>query len=212
MEQLQKIGAVPFDINVLQSVYPGCKQITDKARRLEADGRIIRLKKGLYVANANGGELSRELVANHLYGPSYVSMSWALRWYGLIPERVNLIQSVTTKHSRDFSNALGTFHYQNCATDYFQIGITIKGETDCRYLIASPEKALCDYICFNKVTLRFMKDVRIFLEEDIRFDTEAIRDLDLRIIEQCSALGRKSGSLSALLNYLKLNRNKNIYE
>lgn len=212
MEQLQKIGAVPFDINVLQSIYPGCKQITDKARRLEAEGRIIRLKKGLYVAGANGGELSRELVANHLYGPSYVSMSWALRWYGLIPERVNLIQSVTTKHSRDFSNALGTFHYQNCAADYFQIGITIKGETDCRYLIASPEKALCDYICFNKVTLRFMKDVRIFLEEDIRFDTEAIRDLDLRIIEQCSALGRKSGSLSALLNYLKLNRNKNIYE
>ena len=119
MELLQKIGAVPFDINVLQSAYPGCRQITDKARRLEVEGCIIRLKKGLYVAGANGGELSRELVANHLYGPSYVSMSWALRWYGLIPERVDLIQSVTTKHSRDFSNALGTFHYQNCAANYF---------------------------------------------------------------------------------------------
>lgn len=210
MEQLLKIGAVPFDINVLQSAYPGCKQITDKARRLEAEGRIIRLKKGLYVANANGGELSRELVANHLYGPSYVSMSWALRWYGLIPERVNLIQSVTTKHSRDFSNALGTFHYQNCAADYFPIGIAMKGEHDCHFLIASPEKALCDYICFNKITLRFMKDVRLFLEEDIRFDTDVISDFDLQIIEQCSALGRKSGSLSVLLNYLKLNKNRNI--
>ena len=170
---------VPFDISVLQSVYPGCKQITDKARRLVAEGRIIRLKKDLYVACANGGELSRELVANHLYGPSYVSMSWALSLYGLIPERVNLIQSITTKHSRDFSNALGTFHYQHCAADYFPIGITIKGESDCRYLIA------------------------LFLEEDIRFDTDMIQDLDLRIVEQCSALGRKSGSLAALLNYLK---------
>ena len=71
---------VPFDISVLQSVYPGCKQITDKARRLVAEGRIIRLKKDLYVACANGGELSRELVANHLYGPSYVSMSSKLVW------------------------------------------------------------------------------------------------------------------------------------
>ena len=43
---------VPFDISVLQSVYPGCKQITDKARRLVAEGRIIRLKKDLYVACA----------------------------------------------------------------------------------------------------------------------------------------------------------------
>lgn len=210
MEQLQKIGAVPFDINVLQSAYPGCKRITDKARRLEAEGRIIRLKKGLYVANANGGELSRELVANHLYGPSYVSMSWALRWYGLIPERVNLIQSVTTKHSRDFSNALGDFHYQNCAADYFSIGIAMKGEHNCHFLIATPEKALCDYICFNKIALRFIKDVRLFLEEDIRFDTDVISDFDLQIIEQCSVLGRKSGSLSVLLNYLKLNKNRNI--
>lgn len=199
-----------MSINVLQSVYLDCKQITDKARRLEAEGRIIRLKKGLYVANANGGELSRELVANHLYGPSYVSMSWALRWYGLIPERVNLIQSVTTKHSSDFSNALGTFHYQNCAADYFPIGIAIKGKHNCHFLIATPEKALCDYICFNKITLRFMKDVSFFLEEDIRFDTDSISDFDLQIIEQCSALGRKSGALSVLLNYLKLNKNRNI--
>ena len=210
MEQLQKIGSVPFDINVLQSVYPDCKRITDKARRLETEGRIIRLKKGLYVSNANGDVLSRELVANHLYGPSYVSMSWALRWYGLIPERVSLVQSVTTKHSRDFRNALGDFHYQNCATDYFPIGITMKDEHDCHFLIATPEKALCDYICFNRITLRFMKDVRLFLEEDIRLDTDSISDFDLQIIEQCSALGRKSGSLSVLLNYLKLNKNRNI--
>ena len=70
MDALQQIGSVPFDLSVLQSFFPDCKHITDKALRLEADGRIVRLKRGLYVANADSGNLSRELIANHLYGPS----------------------------------------------------------------------------------------------------------------------------------------------
>ena len=83
MEALQQIGSVTFDLSVLQSFFPDCKHITDKALRLEADGRIVRLKRGLYVANADSGNLSRELIANQLYGPSYVSMSWALRYHDL---------------------------------------------------------------------------------------------------------------------------------
>lgn len=128
MNTLKDLGTVPFDLCVLQSFYPDCKHITDKAIRLEAEGTIVRMKKGLYVANTDDGTLSRELVANHLYGPSYVSMSRALSWHGLIPERVYLIQSMTIKHSRRFTNALGDFHYQNCPVDYFPIGITTQGK------------------------------------------------------------------------------------
>lgn len=206
MDALHKIGAVPFDLSVLQSLFPDCKHITDKALRLEADGRIIRLKRGLYVANSDNGELSRELIANQLYGPSYVSMSWALRYHGLIPERVHLVQSITTKHSRKFSNPLGHYHYQNCPADYFPIGITIQGSGDVRYLMASPEKALCDYINYNKITLRFMKDVGGFLEEDLRFDTDILGDLNQAIIQRCAETGRKSGSLFTLLKFLQNDR------
>ena len=49
-----------------------------------------------------GKILSTEVIANHLYAPSYVSMSSALRYYGLIPETVYTKQSMTLKHSRDF--------------------------------------------------------------------------------------------------------------
>lgn len=204
MDALQKIGSVPFDLSVLQSLFPDCKHITDKALRLEADGKIVRLKRGLYVANSDN--LSRELIANQLYGPSYVSMSWALRFHGLIPERVHLVQSVTTKHSRNFSNLLGNYHYQNCSAEYFPIGITMQGSGDVRFLIASPEKALCDYINFNKVTLRFMKDVGAFLEEDLRFDIDILRDLNPDIIQRCAETGRKSASLFTLLKFLQNDR------
>lgn len=206
-DPLQGIGPIPFDLSILQSLYPNCKDTPDLAQRLEADGRIVRLKRGLYVANDGMSNISLELIANHIYGPSYVSMSRALRWYGLIPERVFLMQSVTTKHSRKFSNSLGNFHYQNCSADYFPIGITMQGQDDIRFLIASPEKALCDYICFNKVRLRFKKDVGIFLEEDLRFDTDVLRDLNLDIIRQCAETGRKTESLLSLLKYLQHDNN-----
>ena len=205
MDNLQKIGGVPFDLGVLQSLFPDCRHISDKALRLEAEGRIIRLKKGLYVA-AVGEHLSLELAANHLYGPSYVSMSSALRWHGLIPERVVLVQSVTTKHSRNFSTPVGDFHYQCCSAEYFPIGVSLQGQGNVRFLMATPEKALCDYINFNKVQLRFMKEVGAFLEEDLRFDTDCLAQLDLDIIRRCAETGRKSGALSTLLKFLQHDR------
>ncbi|MBQ9398373.1 MAG: hypothetical protein IJU08_07755 [Bacteroidales bacterium] len=50
----------------------------------------------------------------NLYGPSYVSLHWALRWYGLIPERVETVTSVTTRHTREFENSLDIW-----SKDYF---------------------------------------------------------------------------------------------
>lgn len=194
--------AVPFDISVLKSLFPHCSNIADKARRLEDSGDIVRLKRGLYVAQTDGVVLSRELIANHIYGPSYVSLSWALRHYGLIPERVFRVESITTKHTRDFENKLGVFHYQNCSLEYFPIGVTTKEENSIRYLIATPEKALCDYICFHHVSLRSRRDVGVFLEEDLRFDTDILPELNLDIVARCVETGRTVGSLSALLNFL----------
>ena len=206
-DALEKLGNIPFDLSVLQTVFPNCRQISDKARRLEADGQVVRLKRGLYVARQRGNELSDGLIANHLYGPSYVSRSWALRFYGLIPERVHLVQSMTIKHSRRFSNSIGDFDYQNTASDYFPIGIRTEEEAGSRFLIATPEKALCDYICHHPmVTLRFIKEVGPFLEEDLRFDMDALPDLNLGIVRQCAEKGRKSVTLFTLLKFLQHER------
>lgn len=206
MTPFSSIGNVPFDLNVLATIFPNCKHVNEKARALETAGRIARLKKGLYVAlpNETGKGLSLGLIANHLYGPSYVSRHTALRHYGLTPEAVYLTQSITTKHSRNFSNSIGHFQHQNCSPEYFPIGIRIVKEDGVSYLMATPEKALCDTINFSKsLHLRFMKDVAIYLEEDIRFDTDAIADFNLEILEQCAEFSRKQQSIKNLIKYIK---------
>lgn len=206
MSPFSNIGNVPFDLNVLATIFPNCKHINEKARALETAGHIARLKKGLYVAlpEETGKGLSHGLIANHLYGPSYVSRHTALRHYGLTPEAVYLTQSITTKHSRDFSNCIGNFQYQNCSSEYFPIGVRIIQDDGVAYLMATPEKALCDTINFSKsLNLRFMKDVAIYLEEDIRFDTDALADFNLEIIEQCAEYSRKQQSINNLIKYIK---------
>lgn len=203
---LQTLDGIPFDLSVLSSLYPDCAFINDKARRMEAEGQIIRLKKGLYIAKNDGTNISLELIANHLYGPSYVSMSWALSYYGLIPERVYLVQSMTTKHSRNFTNPFGNFQYKSCSKEYFPIGITQQKHGNTSFLIATPEKALCDYISHHALKLRFVKETGSWLEEDLRFEMEAIPNLDLEIIAQCAEKGKNSHSIYTLLKFLQNER------
>ena len=210
MSPFDFIGNVPFDLSVLSSIFPKNKQISDKARMLENAGRIIRLKKGLYVASQNetGKTLYRELIANHIYGPSYVSQETALRYYGLIPERVYLVKSVTTKHSRNFENFTGNYHYQNCSKEYFPIGVKIEENNSINFLIATPEKALCDLINFGKsLNFRSLKDVSIFLNDDIRLDMDRIDNLNISIIEKCAEYSRKQKSINLLTKFMKHERN-----
>ena len=109
---LEDFRNTPFRMQDLSSVFPNCANLKMKAKRLEDDGDIIRLKKGLYVASPRTSrmELSPFLLANHIYGPSYVSMQTALRYYGLIPEAVYSVQSMTTGVARDYENTVGTFN------------------------------------------------------------------------------------------------------
>ena len=91
--------------------------------------------------------LSRELIANHLYGPSYVSLETALSFYGIIPERTEVMRSVTFKRSKKFKTSLGLFEYQSIPSKIYSIGFKQEFVGDnYTYLIATPEKALCDLL------------------------------------------------------------------
>lgn len=184
---LYQFGSTPFAMSALSDIYPSTKHISDKARRLEQEGRIIRLKKGLYVRSAeDGAEPMAELVANHLYGPSYVSMLSALRHYGLIPERVYATQSLTIKHSRSFDTPLGRYDYFSCGVNYFPIGVSQHYETRTQFLIASPEKALCDLLVKTRNLEFDSSNILLdYLENDLRFNTDALKKMDSGILRQC---------------------------
>ena len=77
--QITEIGTIPITTSIIESLYPELKSAEKKVAWLEKNGYIIRLKRGLYVINPehSGKILSSELIANHLYAPSYISMSTA---------------------------------------------------------------------------------------------------------------------------------------
>ena len=205
-DPLSGLGNIPVTAFTLESLYPNIKGGNQKIRALERDGRVIRLKRGLYVCHPgiSGKPLSMELIANHLYAPSYVSMSSALRYYGLIPEAVYATQSMTLKHSRDFCTPLGRFGYTSIAREAFPVGLTIVREEGCAFVMATPEKALCDLIANSPgVNLRYLKDAELYIEEDIRMDWEELKRMDTKIFEDYTSVGKKAGSIRTLLKWMK---------
>lgn len=203
--ELREIGVIPVTTSIIESFYPDLKSAEKKVVWLEKNGYIIRLKRGLYVVNPEytGKRLSNELIANHLYAPSYVSMSTALRYYGLIPEAVYVNQSMTVKHSRSFQTPIGNYDYKCISRGAFAVGVRTEHVADYAFLIASPEKALCDLIAnSSKVNLRYMKDVENYLENDIRMDMEKFMKFDPRVLEEYIKVGKKADSIATLLKYL----------
>ncbi len=105
-------------------------------------------------------------VANRIYMPSYISLHSALSFYGMIPDEVVQLTSVTTLKTAKFENAFGTFHYQNVKTPLF-FGYEMKTMQNGRGLLfATPEKALLDLLYLNPYykTVHDMEELR--LDED----------------------------------------------
>ena len=205
MEILRQFGAIPISSGVLKSVLADYKSVNTKVHALEKEGVLIRLKKGLYVVSpkVSGMTLSPELIANHLYGPSYVSMESALRYYGLIPERVYSVRSMTTKHNRSFENEIGLFIYKEVSDGYFAVGIT-QSKTAAPFLIATPEKALCDMIAYTSgLSLRSIKALEAYLTDDLRFDMDALLRFDTSIIAACATVGKKKTELQNLIKLIE---------
>ncbi len=203
---LAPISNIPVTTSIIKSFYPDLTFPDKKVITLERSGEILRLKRGLYVVNpeVSGKALSKELIANHLYAPSYVSMLSALRYYGLTPEAVYTTQSITIKHTRSFDTVIGRFEFISTSRETFPIGITSVRADGYAFLMACPEKALCDLIANSpKVNLRYKKDVALYLEEDIRMDMDAVFDMDMQIFEDYAKAGKKSESIKTLIKFLK---------
>ena len=203
--EIDVLGNVPVSSSLIASLYPDIKAKNNKVAVLERAGDIIRLKKGLFVAGsrAGGANLSLGLIANHLYAPSYVSMHSALRYYGLIPEAVYVTQSMTVKHSRDFTTPVGAFTYQCVSAESFPVGVTQVHDGDAVFVIATPEKALCDLIAYSpRLNLRYRVEASHFLEEDLRFDMEAFSKFNPSVFEEYIRVGRKANSVETILKLL----------
>ena len=148
-------------------------------------GLLVKLKN-LYYAFPEYRQVPdfSRYVANRIYAPSYISLHSALAFYGMIPEEVVQLTSVTTLKTARFENPFGIFHYQNLKTQHY-FGYEIKTMQNGRGLLfATPEKALLDLLYLNPYykTEQDMEELRLdeaFMQSE--FNTERFSDYLSRI-------------------------------
>lgn len=207
MATISEYGNIPINYSTVCENIGEYKSPKDKVVQLVNSGTFIRLKKGLYVVSpkVSNQTLSVELISNHLYGPSYISFETALSMYGLIPERAYTIKSATAKRGKKYTNSIGDFKYISVPDKYFAIGIVQKIVNNTyAYIIASPEKALCDLITTTAgLRIQSKKAMREYLIENLRLDIDGDIHWNPDIVEECAKYGYKKNELSLLAAILK---------
>ena len=210
MESIRKhISNEEFDYQTLLHSLGQYSRPRDKISDLLRKGVIIRVKKGIYIFGEDYRRqpFSREILANLIYGPSYISLEYALHYFGLIPERVEAITSVTTGRSRRYATPVGLFRYRMIPLAAFRVGMDrVELDGGRSFLIATPEKALADKIRDDRGNgLQTQGQLMDYLENNLRVDPTALAKLNN---EQLGAIARRYGSrklqlLSKLLQRLK---------
>ncbi|NTW82799.1 MAG: hypothetical protein HGB36_05455 [Chlorobiaceae bacterium] len=202
-KKLSSLGGVPLTHGALVSMLNEYRSPNDKIVRLIGDGWLVPIKKGLYAVSPERTTIpiSTPLVANLLYGPSYVSMDYALYHYGIIPERVIEVTSMTTKRGKVYDLPIARFSYTHSQPQLYSIGIDrIENADQTGYLMASPEKALCDKLIFTRnLNIQSHKALKALLFDDLRIDEDALVQFNPEIIRECIAVGLKTEMLQALL-------------
>jgi predicted transcriptional regulator of viral defense system len=154
-------------------------------------GYIKKIIKGKYIFT--DVELNEEilfLIANELLSPSYVSLEMALSWYGIIPEGVYTVTSVSTIRTITHNTDIGIFEYRKIKQEAFFGDQLKKIEVSNRsFRIASLEKALVDYL-YYKNELNTLTDI-----ESLRLNKDVLK---------------KEINYNLLLSYTKLCKNKEV--
>lgn len=203
---IKEYAETPISRHLILELLRDYQSPNDKISELLKSKELISLRRGLYVIGPNIDLPQPEpfLIANHLRGPSYVSLESAFSYWNMIPERVYEISSVTTKTSKQYKTPVGRFSYQQLKTPYYSYGIkNIEYSPKQTILIASREKALCDKIILTpKINLRSIKQTQEFLIEDLRMDAEVLRTLETKTIENWVKDAPKKNSLKMLIKTL----------
>jgi predicted transcriptional regulator of viral defense system len=134
-----------FSLDQIYSAYPQFDR-TNLTRWIR-QGYISRLRQGYYTfPDYKSKRDFSHYFANRIYKPSYISLHTALSFYGMIPEAVSQITSVTSLKTARFKNSFGDYSYKNIK-DNLMFGYELKEmDENRRLMFATPEKALLDLL------------------------------------------------------------------
>ena len=167
-----------FNIHQVYAWHPGFDR--NNFVRWAKKGLLIRLRQGYYTFPEYKGKPDFGLYfANRIYCPSYVSLHTALAFYGMIPETVLQITSVTSLKTISFSNDFGEYSYKSVKRE-LMFGYDLKPISERRTLqLARPEKALLDLLYLNSFYNTGQELEGLRLDEDFLHD-----DLDRQLLEE----------------------------
>ena len=207
LQSIRSHSNQPLTRQLLASLLKDHKEPNHKIDEMLSGGLLEIVRDGLYMPTKKLSPFRPEpfLLANHLFGPSYVSFDSALSYYGLIPERVYEITSATTKPTERFDTPIGAFSFARLPLPYYCFGIRNLKLGDEQYiLIASPEKALFDKVATTiGVKLNSSKSATEYLIENLRMDEDDLQELDTKVMETWLGDAPKSKTLSMIIKSIE---------
>jgi len=177
-----------FAESVVRNLLPSASDTARKQfiYRAVSNGEILRLKPGLYCL----AEAYRKthphpfVVAGLLHSPSHISLESALSYYGLIPEAVHGVTSVTDRRSRTFRTPLGDFSFIRVPADEPRAGVRhINIDNQGWIFIAGPMRAIADLIYLRKGVF-WKKDGLRFLTDSLRIEEDDLHKIPLDDYEE----------------------------
>jgi hypothetical protein len=206
-ETWQNYSGQPLSRQLLLDLLKEYKRPQDKISEMVRQKILTPVKRGLFIPGPATRLEQPEpfLLANHLYGPSYVSMETALSHWRLIPEKVYEIASMTTRRSAEYDTKAGRFTYRHLPLPYYAFGQQpLRLSEKQGALIAGPEKALCDkMIATSGLLFRSEGALRSWLTEDMRMDRDSLRSLRPGMIRSWAKDAPKQLSILLLANTLE---------
>ena len=182
----------------LKSNFDGHKNGSSLIRKEILAGKLIPLRRGLYETDINA---SSKYLAGKIYSQSYISLDYVLSAYSLIPEAVYSITSATSNKSKIYDNAFGCFIYSHVPKSVFSLGINEEVESGNAYLIATPEKALCDKL-YSLPAVSKLSELAALLFDDLRIDEEEFSNLNKDDLLRFANLYR-SKNLKLFVEFIK---------
>lgn len=197
----QKLGGLKvFSIEDLYTVDPEFRLET--LYEWEKKTWVTKLRSKKYIfADFKPTNYDLYLIANKLYDPSYVSLELALNHYGVIPEAVMRVTSVTTNKTLSVETKIGIFDYKSLDTRLF-FGYRMITSDGTTYKIASLEKTIADYLYLNPQVAQ-ANDI-----QGLRFNEELLKEklnrLELERITFVFGSEALSTRINMLIDYLRL--------
>jgi len=171
---LNLIGNEPiFNSSALMTGSVNSIDIRRQLSRWSCTGRLIQIRKGLYMLADTYRKKTPHpfLVANMIKRASYVSLQSAMAYYGLIPEYVPYVTSVTTGRPETIYTSVGNYIFKHIKTSWFHNYNKIELGEEQSAFVAIPEKALLDLLYLTSASddFNYLKELRLQNLETLDF-------------------------------------------